>query len=256
MLAVTITAGFLVGLLTGMTGMGGGLIMTPVLIFLLGVSPATAVGTDLIYASVTKLFGAWQHWRQKTIDFTVVQWLTAGSLPGALAGVWVVMELQNRLNLQQVNSIIGKMLGIAYMAIAVLMLWHIIQKRRKQNISAAPQGVPKGRLILLGFVGGLLVATTSIGSGTLFMAMLLLIYPISAARLVGTDIMQAVFVTGVAGLGHFYIGNVDSWLVVSLLAGSIPGILLGSRLTTRLPEIAIRTGLLIMLLASGMKLLH
>lgn len=256
MLATTIAGGFLVGLLIGMTGMGGGLIMTPLLIFLLGVPPTTAIGTDLVYASVTKLFGAWQHWRQKTIDFSVVKWLTVGSLPGALSGVWIIMQLRNQLELQQVNSMIGNMLGIAYLGIAILMMWRLFQTQKVSHATVCPQSVPKRKLIILGVAGGLLVGMTSVGSGTLFMAFLLMIYPIATAKLVGTDIMQAIFVTGIAGAAHFSIGNVNGWLVLTLLAGSIPGILIGSKLTARLPEFAIRTGLMVMLVLSGMKLLH
>lgn len=245
--------GFVVGLLVGLTGMGGALVMTPMMIFLFGVNPTVAVGTDLLYSSITKIFGAWQHWRQKTIDWPAVKMLSTGSVPGALAGVLSMLALQHYYAMS-VQTIVGRLLGITYLLIAVVMVWRMIRK---------PAPVPEGtevvpdrkKMVALGLVAGFVVGLTSVGSGTLFMAVLILIYPIATARLVGTDIVQAVLVTGVAGLAHFFIGNVNFTMVGQLLLGSIPGILIGSRMTTKVPDLAVRTCLLLMICLSGYKML-
>jgi uncharacterized protein len=246
--------GFVVGLLVGMTGMGGGLVMTPMMIFLFGVNPTVAVGTDLLYSSITKMFGAWQHWRQKTVDWTVVKYLSTGSVPGAVLGVLLILFLQGHYA-SSVESIVGKMLGFTYLIIAVVMVWRFFLRR---NQAAQPEGEIKPdrkKMLLLGIIGGFIVGMTSVGSGTLFMAILVLIYPVAVARLVGTDIVQAVLVTGVAGLAHFAIGNVNLTMVGQLLIGSIPGILIGSRMTMRVPEVAVRTCLFLMIALSGFKML-
>lgn len=257
--------GFVVGLLVGLTGMGGALVMTPMMIFLFGVNPTVAVGTDLVYSSITKIFGAWQHWRQKTVDWTVVRLLSIGSVPGALAGA-VTMLLLQKSYAQSVQGIVGKVLGVTYLLIALFMIWQLVRAFRARSkyasraeVAAASEAVvprPDARkLIWLGILAGYIVGLTSVGSGTLFMAVLVLIYPVAVARLVGTDIVQAVLVTGVAGLAHLTIGNVDLHLVGQLLIGSIPGILIGSRMTTRVPEAFVRSCLFVLIFLAGYKML-
>lgn len=245
--------GFVVGLLIGMTGMGGGLVMTPMMIFLFGVNPTVAVGTDLVYASVTKIFGGWQHWRQKTVDWLAVKLLSIGSVPGALLGALSIMFLQNQY-VDSVEGIVAKCLGVTYLLIAIVMVWKMFSKRKPEQEQETIKPDRK-KMILLGLIGGFIVGLTSVGSGTLFMAMLVVIYPIAVARLVGTDIVQAVLVTGVGGIAHFAFGNVNLPLVGLLLIGSIPGILIGSRMTTRIPEAAVRTCLFLMIFLSGFKML-
>ncbi|PWK16160.1 sulfite exporter TauE/SafE family protein [Tumebacillus permanentifrigoris] len=276
--------GFVVGILVGMTGMGGALVMTPMMIFLFGVNPTVAVGTDLVYSSITKIFGAWQHWRQKTVDWTVVRLLSTGSVPGALAGALMMMILQKSYA-DSVQTILGKVLGLTYLLIALFMIWQMVRKlsemRTKRNelrhasqaeaaasqqelaatadgvLTQAPETIrPDARkMIWLGLIAGFVVGLTSVGSGTLFMAVLVLIYPVAVARLVGTDIVQAVLVTGVAGLAHLSMGNVDLHLVGQLLIGSIPGILIGSRMTTRVPETFVRSSLVVLIFLAGFKML-
>lgn len=245
--------GFIVGLLIGMTGMGGGLIMTPMLIFLFGVSPTVAIGSDLVYMSITKMAGTWQHWRQKTIDFYAVKYLASGSIPGALAGVGLLTHMHHSLG-KTGDVVIARLLGITYLLVAVLMVWRIL-RQKQGKLPGEEQRPSPYQLVLLGLVGGFLVGFTSVGSGTLFMAVLVMIYPIASAKLVGTDIVQAMLVTGVAGLAHFAAGTVNLPLVGALLVGSIPGILLGSRLAVRLPDLWVRAALVFMLLFSGVKLL-
>jgi uncharacterized protein len=269
--------GFVVGILVGMTGMGGALVMTPMMIFLFGVNPTVAVGTDLVYSSITKIFGAWQHWRQKTVDWTVVRLLSTGSVPGALAGALMMMILQKSYA-DSVQSILGKVLGLTYLLIALFMIWQMVRKlselrnasqaeaaASQQELAATADGIltkapeairPDARkMIWLGLIAGFVVGLTSVGSGTLFMAVLVLIYPVAVARLVGTDIVQAVLVTGVAGLAHLSMGNVDLHLVGQLLIGSIPGILIGSRMTTRVPETFVRSSLVVLIFLAGFKML-
>ncbi len=246
--------GFIVGLLIGLTGMGGGLVMTPLMIFVFGINPTLAVATDLVYASITKLFGAWQHWRQRTIDWTIVKLLTIGSVPGALFGVFTLLLLQQQFA-SIVEGIIGKLLGLTYLLIACLMIYQIRRNPFVSNLSVDKITPPGRKLILIGIVAGYIVGLTSVGSGTLFMALLIMIYPMVGARIVGTDIAQAVIVTGVAGLIHFVAGNVDLKMVGLLLIGSIPGILIGSKLTMKLPDLAVRGCLFIMIFLSGFKLL-
>jgi len=246
--------GFVVGLLVGMTGMGGALVMTPMMIFLFGVNPTLAIGTDLVYASITKLFGAWQHWRQQTIDWTAVKLLSIGSVPGALLGVLTMMLLQAQFA-NAVEGIVGKLLGATYLLIAIVMVWRMFARKKPVNVAGNDMAPPRRKLITLGIFAGYIVGLTSVGSGTLFMAFLLMIYPIAVAKLVGTDIVQAVLVTGVAGVAHLAAGNVDMGLVGMLLIGSIPGILIGSRLTTKIPEFAVRACLFVMIFLSGCKML-
>ncbi|MCX7569454.1 sulfite exporter TauE/SafE family protein [Tumebacillus sp. DT12] len=246
--------GFVVGLLIGLTGMGGGLVMTPMMIFLFGVNPTVAVGTDLLYASVTKLFGGWQHWRQKTVDWPVVRMLSVGSVPGALAGAFTIMFLQGNYA-AEVEGIVGKMLGFTYLVIALVMIWRMFNKPRVRSAEEGPPVPDRRKMMFLGLFGGFIVGLTSVGSGTLFMAMLVIIYPIAVARLVGTDIVQAVLVTGVAGIAHFAIGNVNLPMVGMLLIGSIPGILIGSRMTVKVPAVAVQTCLFLMIFLSGFKML-
>ncbi|MCL6632918.1 MAG: sulfite exporter TauE/SafE family protein [Alicyclobacillus herbarius] len=248
--------GFVVGALIGLTGMGGGSIMTPMLIFLFNIHPTTAVGTDLLYASITKLVGAVQHIRQRTVDFTVVMYLALGSVPGAALGSLGIGWMEHHLNAAALDLWMSRILGGVYILAIAAMLWRWWRSRHadahKVQVGARP---PAARLVVLGLVAGTIVGATSIGSGSILVAMLGLLYPMAAARMVGTDVVQGVLVTAVAALVHFAFGNVDLGLAASILIGSIPGILLGSRLTARLPEKAIQAALLMMLGWSSWNLL-
>lgn len=250
--------GFVVGLLIGMTGMGGALIMTPMMIFIFGIHPTLAVGTDLVYACITKIFGSIQHYRQKTIDWTVVKYLCTGSLTGALLGAITIVACKTYYygSEHMLENSIKEILGITYLIVASIMICRLYIQLAKKEIKA-PQITPNTpkKLIFLGIIGGYIVGLTSVGSGTLFIAGLVLIYPLRSAYLVGTDIVQAVIVTGVAGLVHFSVGNVDIRLVGWLLLGSIPGILIGSRITTKVPDLFLRICMIILICLSGFKLL-
>lgn len=246
--------GLVVGLLIGLTGMGGGSVMTPMMIFLFHMHPTVAVGTDLVYSCITKIAGAIQHIRQKTVDFKALGWMSVGSVPGALAGSLVVGYLQQRYPISHVDGIVGQTLGGVYILIVLAMAWRWWQKGRG-TASVFPGRVPRVALSVLGLAAGFLVGLTSVGSGALLVSVLAMISSLSAARLVGTDIAAGVLVTGVAGLAHLAFGNVDLRMVVSLLVGSVPGILMGSRFIVRVPEPVVRVGLMTLLSWSSYNLL-
>lgn len=256
--------GFTVGLLVGLTGMGGGLLMTPLLIFFYGVSPTVAVGTDLIYAGITKLFGFWQHWRQKTVDLTAIKWLAVTSVPGAVAGVLIVKSMLH-VSPQQAELFLGKLLGVMFVVISGIMVVRMLRKymrvsapqerKRSTGTVSKNDGLNRRRLMGIGVTGGTLVGMTSVGSGTIFIALLSTMGAYAPAVLVGTDIGHAAILTLVAGSAHALIGTVNFSIIGHLLLGSIPGILLGSRLAVSIPEKLVQSGLILLLFLSGVKLL-
>lgn len=245
--------GLIIGILIGLTGMGGGSLMTPMLIFLFNVHPAIAVGTDLMYASITKIVGSIQHIRQKTVDYAALKFLALGSVPGGVLGSLSIGWMEVHLNAEHVNRTIDHLLAAVYILIIIAMMVRWIQKRRGRLAMENPP-VPAVKLVILGLTAGYIVGVTSVGSGALYIAVLAWIYPIAAARLVGTDIVQATLVTGVAAVTHLAFGNVDWALVLSLLIGSVPGILIGSRVTARVPDSVVRVAMVIMLCYSSFNL--
>jgi uncharacterized membrane protein YfcA len=248
--------GFFVGVLLGMTGMGGGTLMTPMLIFLFHMKPTLAVGTDLVYTAITKLAGSIQHLRQRTVDFPAFRWLALGSVPGALGGSIMVGSMTKHLNMNAVNHSVDIWLGIVYILIIITMVWRWYWSHlRGSKAQPTVPRLPKVPLLVLGLIGGFLVGVTSIGSGAIFIAVMTVIYPITSARMVGTDVVQAAILTAVAGLTHLLYGNVDLSIVLSLIIGSVPGTLIGSRLTTRVPDTAVRVGLMAMMFYTSWSLL-
>jgi uncharacterized membrane protein YfcA len=249
-------SGFLVGGIVGVTGVGGGSLMTPLLVLLFGVSPATAVGTDLLYASLTKSLGGWVHGRNATVDWRVVGLMSLGSLPAALLTILLLRWLA--LDEGHLHRLITGVLSVALLATAsALLLKEWIRKfafRRAREHTAPPLWLPAATVIT-GAVVGMLVTVSSIGAGVLGTVALLFLYPrMLPARVVGTDIVHAVPLTAVAGLGHMMLGTVDFLLLGSLLLGSLPGIYLGSRLSARVPEKMLRTILAVILLVIGLKM--
>jgi len=247
------TAGLLVGTLVGLTGMGSGALMTPVLIVVVGVPPVTAVGTDLTYAALTKLVGGWQHARQGTVDATVVRNLATGSVPAALAGVALLTWLQHHVATDTLDGAIKRGLGVVLTVSAGALLFGVLRSRRSPSIPRRGD-FPARRAIAIGAVVGFLVGMTSVGSGSLVVAALSLASPLPAATIVGTDVVHAAILTGVAGLVHGALGNVDLTLALSLLAGSLPGVVLGSSISPKLPATVLRLGLVAVLLFSALAL--
>jgi uncharacterized membrane protein YfcA len=251
-------SGFLVGLIVGVTGVGGGSLMTPLLVLLFGISPATAVGTDLLYASLTKSVGSWVHGRRGTVAWRVVALLASGSLPAAAGTVLLLRQLA--LDEQHLRHVVTSVLSVALLLTALALLF----KERIRRLAQRPDGTfyelhhryLDAATIATGVVVGTLVTLSSVGAGVLGTVALLFLYPrMPTVRIVGTDIVHAVPLTALAGLGHLALGTVDLSLLLSLLLGSLPGIYLGSHLSARLPELALRRTLAAMLLVIGIRML-
>ncbi|MBY0225353.1 MAG: sulfite exporter TauE/SafE family protein [Hyphomicrobium sp.] len=244
-LGLILSGGFVIGFLIGITGVGAGSLTTPLLISGVGVPPAVAVGTDLLFAAVTKMSAAWRHQRLANVDWPILGWLAAGSLPGAAAVlIWLYLaEPDTAL----VAAYVKKGLALTLLVSASAILAFPVLKRWQSHPSDDPlTETPVRRLAtaIFGLILGAAVALTSVGAGAIGVAALTALYPhMLARRVVGTDIVHAVPLTFVAGVGHAGMGHIDVTLLAALLCGSIPGILIGSRLTGRLPDWALRIGL-------------
>jgi uncharacterized membrane protein YfcA len=248
-------AGLLVGTLVGMTGMGGGSLMTPILVILFGVNPAVAVGTDIAHGAIFKTVGAVQHRKMGNVRAQLAGWMLLGSAPMSLLGVWLANWLQDSYG-DGVESTMGRVLGGA-------LLFGCVGLLAKSFIHAKPVGDTDFQLtnrdrvaaVLIGLFGGFVVGLTSVGSGVFFGLTLLVVFPLRAHKVVGTDIFHAAALLYVAGVGHFIAGNVDMHIVGWLLLGSIPGILIGSRLSLSIPDTLLRFALATVLGLSGLKLI-
>ena len=233
-------AGFMVGFLVGLTGVGGGSLMTPILIVLFGVHPATAVGTDLLYAAATKTAGSLVHGYNRTVDWRVVRRLAAGSVPMTVVTTW-------GLSFIDINGAAARLLisGVLTVALFVTALALLFRERIVGRYAARIGALPPQRIAALtvgvGAALGVLVAVSSVGAGAIGVTALILLYPqLPTARIVGSDIAHAVPLTLVAGLGHWWLGSINLALLIPLLLGSVPGIVLGSHIVTRVPETALR----------------
>ncbi len=247
-------AGFAVGMLVGMTGVGGGSLMTPVLILLFGMSPAVAVGTDLLHAAVTKTAGSLVNGFNQTIDWRVVRRLATGSIPMTIVTMSVLSALD--INSAAARELINAVLTFALIVTAVTLLF----RDRIVRLSAGRLDVltPRQAAVLTVIVGGVLgtiVSISSVGAGAIGVICLVLLYPkLPTARIVGSDIAHAVPLTLVAGIGHWFLGSVDLQVVMFLILGSVPGILVGSYAALRIPEFALRIVLAAALLVVATKL--
>ncbi len=251
-------SGLMVGLIVGVTGVGGGSLMTPLLVLLFGVSPATAVGTDLLYASLTKTVGAWVHSWRGTVGWRVVGLLALGSLPASV--VTIVLLKYLTLDAKTLRTLVTGVLSVALLLTAVALLlkdWiHKIARRDDGTVYELHHRYLTGATIATGVAVGALVTISSVGAGVLGTVALLFLYPrMSTAKVVGTDIVHAVPLTAIAGMGHLALGTVDFVLLGSLLLGSLPGIYIGSHLSAKIPEKVLRPLLATMLLIIGLKML-
>ena len=245
--------GFGIGAMVGMTGMGGGTLMTPMLIFLFGVKPVTAIGTDIFYAAVTKTVGGWRHLKMGTVNLKLSYWLAAGSVPAAILGVWAISVLQSKVGEEELDSIVYALLGGTLLMVGVitlaraLILSHTIEERddfvlqRRHKIAAVSIGVTTG------FVIGI----TSAGSGTVIAILLITVFRLTPVKVVGTDVFHAAILLWAAGLAHWVGGNVDFVLAGNILLGSVPGVIVGSHFAARAPTGFLRTALGVVLVASG-----
>ena len=249
-------SGFLVGVLVGLTGVGGGSLMTPLLVMLFGVAPATAVGTDLLYAAITKGSGTLVHHQHDNIDWRIVGRLALGSLPATAATLYMLLLLG--VDKHDTSRLITGGLGIALLLTAGSIVFRqrlLAFASRRITAQRNEQGTALTTAVF-GAILGVMVSITSVGAGALGVTVLVFLYPhLPMRRIVGTDIAHAVPLTLLAGLGHWWLGTVDMPLLLNLLIGSLPGIVLGSYYTSRVPERGLRSLLAAVLVLVGGKLI-
>ncbi|HEU4945257.1 MAG TPA: sulfite exporter TauE/SafE family protein [Solirubrobacterales bacterium] len=245
--------GFGIGAMVGMTGMGGGTLMTPLLILLFGVKPVTAIGTDIFYAAVTKTVGGWRHLRMGTVNISLALWLAVGSVPAAVTGVWVISVLQSKIGEEKLDSIVYALLGGTLLMVGIitlaraLILSNLIEERedfvieRRHKIAA----------VAIGATTGFVIGITSAGSGTVIAILLIAVFRLVPRKVVGTDVFHAAILLWAAGIAHWVGGNVDFFLAGNILLGSVPGVVVGSHFAARAPTGFLRTALGVVLVASG-----
>jgi uncharacterized membrane protein YfcA len=250
--------GFGVGILVGTTGIGGGSLMTPILILIFGFKPTTAIGTDLAYGAITKTVGGYRHWRQKTVDFGLSTWMAFGSVPAAIGGVAVLKVLQDQFGKDNFDNtlliaVAGALLLTGTVILARLLLpmggrgeRHTTPLERRHKVAA----------VALGASVGFVLGVTSAGSGSLIAVGLIMLFRLTPQRVVGTDVFHAAILLWAAAIAHVIAGNVDFALAGTILIGSIPGVWVGSGLTVRLPVGVMRATLACVLLAAGLALLQ
>jgi len=252
MILAKIVIGFVVGTLIGMTGVGGGVLLLPILIFVLRVPPIVAVGSDALFNFVTKIGSSYVHLTKGTVKRKVVLGLAMGSIPGSILGVGLLKHLRTVYG-SGVNNFITTAVGILLICVPTLLMF---QSQIEERVTHRPPTLKSlVGLSVIGLLAGFLVGMTSVGSGSIIMMLLLLFYSFPPKVMVGTDIVHAVLLTGVTSFLHFRLGNVDPYLVGALVIGSIPGGLFGSHLSTRMPVPWLRRILCAVLLATGARML-
>jgi uncharacterized membrane protein YfcA len=239
--------------------MGGGAMMTPILVWTGWAPPAVAVATDLVWNACTKILGAAVHYRERNVNLTLVRRLATGSIPGALLGVYALEVLAKRAGAIYVDHLIMRLLGGTLITVAIsIVLREHIQRRypHRSGKLIGDEALGSWHTPVIGFVVGLLVAFTSVGSGSLIITSLLLLFPGEPLKtLIGSDVFHGVLLVGVAAFGHWHFGNVNAPLVSGLLFGSLPGVWLGSLLAGRIPERALRPVVAMLLFITGVKLI-
>jgi uncharacterized protein len=242
-----------IGVLVGMTGMGGASLMTPLLILVFNITPVTAIGTDIFYAAITKTVGGYQHLKLKTVHLGIAFWMAVGSVPSALLGVWVIEILQREYGEERLEELVLGMLGGALLVVGfatllrTLFFKDVIVERSamhlyRRHIIAA---------ILTGIVTGFVIGLTSAGSGTLIAIALIAIFRLTPQRVVGTDVFHAAVLLWAAGAAHWIGGNIDFGLAGNILLGSVPGVIIGTKLSVKAPQSFLRGALGVVLIASG-----
>jgi uncharacterized membrane protein YfcA len=248
-----IVFGLGIGVLVGMTGMGGGSLMTPLLILIFGIQPTTAIGTDIFYSAVTKTVGGWRHFRMKTVNMELVKWLSFGSVPAAVLGVAFVSVLQDHIGEDRLDSLVYAVLGGTLLMVGIitltraLILRNLVEERDRFDVERRH----KVAAVLIGATTGFVIGITSAGSGTVIAILLIAVYRLAPKRVVGTDVFHAAILLWAAGIAHWIGGNVDFVLAANILIGSIPGVVIGAALSDRAPQGFIRTALGVVLVGSG-----
>ncbi len=252
-----VLTGLLIGVLVGMTGMGGGSLMTPILVIVFGFKPTLAVGTDILHGAIFKTVGAIRHRSLGTVHAQLSGWMFLGSAPMSLLGVAIGTRLTDKYG-DGATSVMGYVLGGALLFGASGLVLKSFVKKKVVGDDDRFDMVWRDRLaaIVIGMFGGFIVGLTSVGSGTFFALTMLFIFPLGAHKIVGTDILHAAALLYVAGFGHFIAGNVDMHAVGWLLIGSVPGVLIGSHYSVRIPEAWLRLALADVLAISGLKLVQ
>jgi uncharacterized protein len=255
-----VLAGALVGLVVGMTGMGGGALMTPIMVLVFGINPTAAIGSDLATSLFMKPFGAAVHHRAGTVRWDIVRWLLPTAIPAAFAGAFLLQSLGEGQELQERAKLL---IGAALLLMVGGVLIRMLLDRRRNSAAATsdqPDEPVRARplaIALIGLAGGLLVGLTSVGSGSLIIVLLMLTHPrLRANHLVATDLVQAIPLVGAATAGHLIFGDANLGLAAVLLIGAIPGVVIGALVSVRAPSGALRWILAIVLLGSGLSLLH
>jgi uncharacterized protein len=242
-----------IGILVGMTGMGGGALMTPLLILFFGVSPTTAIGTDILYAAITKTVGAQRHWKLGTVNLGLVFWMAVGSVPASIIGVQIVAMLQDHLGEAKLDSLVYAILGGTLLMVGVITLGRalILAKTINERDDFKIELRHKVAAVTIGVTCGFVIGVTSAGSGTVIAVLLIAVYRLTPKHVVGTDVFHAAIILWAAGIAHFGHGNVDLGLVANILLGSVPGIIIGAALTEKVPQDKLRIALGVVLIASG-----
>ncbi len=248
--------GFGVGFLVGLTGMGGGSLMTPLLILVFGIKPVTAIGTDIFYAAVTKTAGGWRHFRLKTVNLPLTWWMAAGSVPSAIAGVWVLDILKDRLG-DDLDETVFAMLAACLMVVGAITLLRSLFLAGKiaEREDFEVHTRHKVAAVAIGATTGFVIGLSSAGSGTVIAIMLIAVYRLTPQKVVGTDVFHAAILLWAAGVAHIFSGNVDFELATNILLGSVPGVVLGSNMSVKWPQGILRTALGVVLIAAGVALL-
>ncbi|MBI2910739.1 MAG: sulfite exporter TauE/SafE family protein [Chloroflexi bacterium] len=247
-----IPLGFFVGMLVGLTGVGGGAVLTPLLVLVAGVRPSVAIGTDLAFAAVTKVVGGWQHWRAGQCDPCLVLRLSGGSVPGALLGAQAITVVQ-AAGLDGAEEILSHTLGVALIVAAAVSVLRASGASWSLGRAGATPGWAAS--VAMGFGVGVLVGLTSVGAGSVLMAAFALLYSLPAVKMVGTDVVHGALLATAAATAHAWAGRVDALMLAALLIGSLPGVLLGSWLCGRLPARPLRLAVATVLMASGLRLI-
>jgi uncharacterized membrane protein YfcA len=242
-----------IGVLVGMTGMGGGSLMTPLLILIFGIQPTTAIGTDIFYSAITKTVGGWRHLKMKTVNMGLVKWLSIGSVPAAVIGVALVSVLEKHIGEDRLDSLVYAVLGGTLLMVGIitlaraLILRNLVSEREDFEIERRH----KVAAVVIGATTGFVIGITSAGSGTVIAILLIAVFRLVPKKVVGTDVFHAGILLWAAGIAHIIGGNVDFSLAGNILIGSVPGVIVGAALSDRAPQGFIRTALGLVLIGSG-----
>ena len=249
--------GFGVGILVGVTGVGGGSLMTPMLILIFGVTPVTAIGTDLAYGAVTKTLGGWRHWRHRTVDLGLTFWMAIGAVPSAVGGVVALKALQHSEKASFTDNILI-VLGAVLLLCGAAMLGRLLLHPGGKNEHERAVLTPAKRMIaiVLGVTFGFVIGVTSVGSGSLITVALILVFGLGPRQVVGTSVFYAAILLWAGALAHLVAGDIDFGLVGTILIGSLPGVWIGSAISPRVPVSALRVALGLLLVGAGLALVQ